>query len=220
METAVSGPIDGELLGRAAIYYDRYDPYYINHYPEGLVVGAGGPDGPGYSPFGENVGNDDTVAGRFQLQYSFPDGLKIRATASFARKDLSTAPINEIPLIASVDAYGNETNSIKGGTADSFGYVPLKGYNVSLGFARSSGNITNAYDGAIHIDDTFGDVNFTSVTDYKYDSSTHETDVATGPTDVLGLNNYRRHRAFHKSFGSPGPQEGLTGQRARTTWIG
>lgn len=187
VESAISGPIAGELLGRASIYYDRYDPDYKNHYPEGLVAGAGGPDGPGYAPFGQDEGNDNTVAGRFQLEYNFEGGLKVRATASVARKDLSTAPINEIPLIATADAQGNETNSVRGGAADDFGYVPLTGHDISVGFARSRGNITNAYDGAIHIDDRLGEINFTSVTDYKYNSSTHETDVATGPTDVLGV---------------------------------
>lgn len=196
VEGAASGPFAGDWTGRASVYYDRFDPYVKNFYPEGLVAGAGGPKGPGYFPFGQDVGNDDTLAGRVQLTYAPGNDLKIRITGSASHRDLSTGPYTEIPLKGTADAAGNETNSIKSGVADSFGYVPLTGHNTSLGFARSKGNITDAYDGAIHIDYKFGDINFVSVTDYKYNSESHETDIATGPTDVAGVVQPQKTSSF------------------------
>ena len=211
VESAVSGPIAPNLFARAAIYYDRYDPINTNHYPEGLVIGAGAAN-PGYAPYGDNLGNDNTVAGRLQVEYKPTDRLDIRVTGSAAYQNLSSSPYNEIPLTPTFDANGNATNVVTGAKADSFGYVPLKGHDVSTDFARASGNLGHTYDSALHIDyDLGGGVKFTSVSDAKLSSSSIETQVAPGPTNFLGIVQPQTTVSFSQEFR-------LTGSIDKLNW--
>lgn len=210
-EGAVSGPIAPGVTGRLSVYYDRYDPIFKNHFPQGLAPGLGVAP---FNPKGQNTGGDDTIAARAQVQFQPTSHLKIRLVGAAVDQDLSTAPYNTVPTIAIVDAKGNmiggqfasptetRANIGPGGAnytaipgsplgrapgADWFGYRPAspKSFDISSAFARDSGEPVRSYDGAAHIDYDWNGISLASITDFKLFTKYLGTDIANSPTNFL-----------------------------------
>ncbi|MGE3690032.1 MAG: TonB-dependent receptor plug domain-containing protein [Novosphingobium sp.] len=63
LEGAVGGPLSDKVGVRVAGRWHKQDPWLINLYPQGAVGGSPGPGA------GANLGDDDTLAGRFTLLF-------------------------------------------------------------------------------------------------------------------------------------------------------
>src|SRR5690606_34604964 len=86
-EAAVGGPLSDTLAGRAAILYNRHDPLIENQYPLGAVNLGGSPAGGG-----EDLFNDDTLAGRAHLLFEPNEDLSILVTGHGSRAKVSASP--------------------------------------------------------------------------------------------------------------------------------
>ena len=108
VEAAIGGPISDSVAFRAAIRYSEQDPYLENLYPQGQpqfnVFGAPpfaiGNPGEGA---GADLGDDDTIVGRFTLGLRPTDRLEITLSANYADSELSTGPYQSKPTIALVE---------------------------------------------------------------------------------------------------------------------
>lgn len=109
VEGAFGGPISDTVAFRVAGRYSKQDPYLQNLYPsqtpEFNVFGAPpfaiGNPGQGS---GADLGDDDTVVGRFTLAFRPNDDLDITLSANYAKSELSTGPYQSVPTMALVES--------------------------------------------------------------------------------------------------------------------
>jgi iron complex outermembrane receptor protein len=224
LEAALGGGLGGGLSARASIYYNGHDPIFKNVYPAGMapgsVLGLGAP----ITPCCEDIWTDDTLSARIQVMYAPEgSGLNIRLTGAYSRQRLSSEPNTSIPTVAVVDAQGRvidtiiasptETRTAIGPNgqnlpgafngpqsrvpgADFFGFrgANAKALEVSKDFAFKDLNTTDSYNTALHINYDFGDINLTSITDYKRLKKDFAIDVDASPANVVsfGANNNTR----------------------------
>ena len=151
-EGALSGPLSESVSGRASVFYDRLDNYWINVSPAGATAGLPLNFGGTLSPCCSNEGGHETYAGRLQLEIRPSTDLSIRLVGSAAKRTLSTAPYTSEVTIPVVDANGtvintvntrpDDTRTIIGpGGANYFNpaLFPLQGAQTGLGFGPAPG---------------------------------------------------------------------------------
>jgi iron complex outermembrane receptor protein len=112
---ALNIPLGQNAAVRVSGLYSRIDNLWKNRYP------AGGPgsnsilsfDGPGgnsvgvvLTPNGQDLGGNETFAGRAQLLFEPNDALSIRVTGSYSKSKMSVSPYTQEATIAIVDSQG------------------------------------------------------------------------------------------------------------------
>ena len=105
-EAAINLPMGSTMATRAAIMWNKAQPYVRNQYPLGAVGGSPG------SGAGADIGDDDTLAGRITTLFEPSDGTRFLLSANAARTRMSTAPYQQKPTIGIFDAAGELTNVI------------------------------------------------------------------------------------------------------------
>ena len=103
-EAALNIPLSENVAVRGAVMYNYQDPLLQNLYPAGAAGAAPGPDA------GADLGDDDTLAGRFTLAFEPTDALRGRISFNGARSRLSTGPYQSKSTIAVYDANGELAN--------------------------------------------------------------------------------------------------------------
>jgi iron complex outermembrane recepter protein len=112
---AINLPIGSSAALRASVQYSRIDNFWKNKYPSGgsgsnSILSFDGPGGnsvgAGVTPNGQDLGGDDTIAGRLQFLIQPSDALSIRLTGSYAKSNMSISPYTQDATIAVVDAQG------------------------------------------------------------------------------------------------------------------
>lgn len=86
LEAAFGGPLSEKVAARAAVRYNRQDPYLENRYPEAAFLSAPGEGA------GADLGDDDTIAGRLSLAIKPSDRMRIDLSANYADTEVSTGP--------------------------------------------------------------------------------------------------------------------------------
>ena len=124
-EAAINVPLSSTLAARAAVMWNKVQPWLRNEYPAGAVGGSPGPDA------GADLGDDDTLAGRFTMLFEPTSTARILLSANAARTRMATAPYQQKPTIGVFDAAGelinvidvtaNETRASIGGSGQDFG---------------------------------------------------------------------------------------------------
>ena len=214
LDGAISGPLTQTLSARASFYYNRNDATLKNTYPSGAAGGVPVNLGGVPSPCCQNEGNEDTLAGRLQLQFEPSSDLTIRLVGAAARQHLSTGPYQQEATVAVVNGAGNVINSIAasptetrtaigpGGVnftgfsgapasrlpgADWFGFTAPDpaAHTISVGYANSNANWTDSYNGALHVDYDFSGLHFVSISDFKSFDKSFVMDVAASPTSFV-----------------------------------
>ncbi len=104
VEGALNIPFSDTLAVRGAILFNRQDPLLQNLYPDSAV---GAPPDIGA---GADLGDDDTLAGRFTIAFEPNDRLRGRITANAARSRVSTGPYQSKSTIAVYNADGELAN--------------------------------------------------------------------------------------------------------------
>ena len=106
VEAAVTGPIGDKMAGRLAVRYNNQDSYLENRFPEGEFNPPPGADA------GDDLGDDDTIAGRATLGIRPTDMLEITVSGNYSDTDVATGPYQSKPTIAIVGTDGAETGEI------------------------------------------------------------------------------------------------------------
>lgn len=105
-EAAIGGPLSDKIAARASVMWSKRDAILINDYPAGAVGGSPGPGA------GANLGDDDTLAGRFTVVAKPSDSARFTLSANAARSNLATGPYQQKPTINVFDAAGELVNVI------------------------------------------------------------------------------------------------------------
>ncbi|MCZ8131838.1 MAG: TonB-dependent receptor [Steroidobacteraceae bacterium] len=95
VEAAVGGPLSDSIAVRVSGLYNEFDPIIRNSFP-----GAG------------DFWNDDTRAGRVQLEYRASDAFSARISAFAGKSDIGLAPYLQTPVVPVFDAQGRQVNTI------------------------------------------------------------------------------------------------------------
>jgi len=117
-EAALNVPMGSTVATRAAVMWNKADPYVRNFYPAGAVGGSPGPGA------GANLGDDDTLAGRITTLFQPSSGVRLLLSANVARTKMSTAPYQEKATIGQFNSAGeliNVINASPGETRASIG---------------------------------------------------------------------------------------------------
>ncbi len=131
-EGAVGGPVSDTVGVRVAGRWNKQQPYLRNLYPLGAVGGSPGPGA------GANLGDDDTLSGRFTLLFEPSSGSQIIFSANGSRARVSTGPYQNKPTIAQYDANGELINVLDVGPNETRASIGVNGGpNVINGDAGS-----------------------------------------------------------------------------------
>lgn len=189
VETAVGGPVARHLEGRVSFLYKRNDGYMTNEYP-------GKP----------NLGGDDTVGGRLQLQSQVTDRLKIRLTGSGMRSNDSSSPYNTYASTPVSDAEGRTTNSLFSSGKTGLGYygLPAGKFATSSDFACASCNQVRLYDAALHVDYDLGNTTISSVTDFKRMTKRFFMDADSSPSNFVNVGQAAQQNAVWQELRATG----------------
>lgn len=228
-EAALGGPLGENIAFRLSGYFNRFDPIWKNVYPGS--VAAGHPLGVGapLSPCCEDVGNDNTLAGRAQLQFEPTEALTIRLVGSAARQHLSESPYTSLSTIAEVDSEGRVINAYyaspgetrvgigpTGGNYTGFNGAPASrapGANwfgtiapdpdeleLAKDFALSDINRTRSYNAALHLDYDLGGMSLAAITDYKKLTKYLTMDVDASPANLINVSFIADTRSLSQEF--------------------
>ena len=161
VEAAIGGPISDSVAFRAAIRYSEQDPYLENLYPQGQpqfnVFGAPpfaiGNPGEGA---GADLGDDDTIVGRFTLGLRPTDRLEITLSANYADSELSTGPYQSKPTIALVEDIN--------GRSEVYNVIDTPANETRLSILTNNGNDTGLDGGGDGlVDSPFGPGNCAAI---------------------------------------------------------
>jgi iron complex outermembrane receptor protein len=95
-EAVITGPLGDKMAGRLAIRYNEQDAYLENRFPEGEFNPPPGSDA------GEDLGDDETIAGRAILAIRPSDAVEVTLSANYADTEVATGPYQSKPTIAVV----------------------------------------------------------------------------------------------------------------------
>ncbi|MEM8561805.1 MAG: TonB-dependent receptor [Pseudomonadota bacterium] len=86
VEGALGGPLTDNIAARVAFRYNYQDAYLQNRYPEDAFLPPPGDNA------GQDIGDDDTRAGRVQFAFRPSDTVEIGVAANYAKTDVATGP--------------------------------------------------------------------------------------------------------------------------------
>ncbi|MFT5710933.1 MAG: iron complex outermembrane receptor protein [Halioglobus sp.] len=98
VEGALTGPLSETVAARLAFRYNKQDAYLENLYPDGAIFN-GAPDG----KVGQDLGDDDSLAGRLSLSFRPTDALEIQVSANHAKSEVATGPYQSKSTIGIVE---------------------------------------------------------------------------------------------------------------------
>ena len=241
-QTKIDGMINLPLSEKVALrvsgLFDRHDPYWKNIYPQGAAGGVPVNLGGVTNPCCQDESNNNTLAGRFQLQVKPTEDLTIRLVGSAARQHLSTGPYTQTATVAVVDSLGRVVNSIYASPtetrtaidqngnnytafsgapasrlpgADWFGFVAPSAESLQLSkdFGVSDLNRTETWNAGLHVDYDFGGVQLVSVTNYMKFKKNFAMDVDASPTNMVNYGTLGDTDSVSQELRLTGSGEGL-----------
>ncbi len=238
LEGMVNLPLGEKVSLRVSGLFDRYDPYWKNTYPAGAAGGVPINLGGVTNPCCQNESNDNTLAGRIQLQFKPTEDLTIRLVGAASRQHLSTGPYTQAATVAVVDSSGRVINSIYASPtetrtaidqngnnytafsgapasrlpgADWFGFVAPdpKKLELSKDFGVSDLNRTETWNAALHIDYDMGGVSLVSVSNYMKFKKNFAMDVDASPTNLVNYGTLGDTDVFSQELRLSGSGNGL-----------
>ncbi len=220
-EAALGGSLGDHVMGRVSVIYTYNDPFLKNQFPAG-AVNIGGPVAGG----GQDLYDDDTIAGRAQLLFELNDDAELLLSGFGAHTKLSESPYQSVPTVAVLDAqgrvvggiYASPTETREGigpnGTAvdlnfdgnpfrpvaggDFFGYVDPDGAGrlTSKDFAFSDLNEYKTAGATAKLTWGLGDYDLVSITDFKHFYKFNAMDVDAGPADQFNFASESEEDSF------------------------
>jgi iron complex outermembrane recepter protein len=202
LEAAGGGALSDTVAIRVAGLYSEYDSWLDNTYIRDNQQRA------------DSEGSDSTRAGRVQLLLKPNDQLNVGLVVHGGKSQKSTAPYDQRPTIAVLDAQGRVIDSLVAAPAETrFAVIPTGAVNVdpslvgtrpvpgadwygypggdaqsltvSKNYARQDANTTEMYGAGAHINYAFDSFDFTSNTDYVNVSKDISMDIDASPRSEL-----------------------------------
>lgn len=240
VEAAIGGPLSDTVSARASFFFNRYDQTWKNVYPLGAAAGAPLNLGQTVPNCCQDESNDNTLAGRLQLQFKPNDRLTVRLVGARARQRMSSGPYTQAAVVPVVDASGRLVDSILASPtetrvgidqngnnytafagapaarlpgADWFGFIAPDASKrlLSKDFAYSDLNRTNSWNGALHIDYELDNMTIVSISDYKKFTKNFSMDVDASPLSLVEFGAKANTRSFTQELR-------LTGETDRLNW--
>jgi iron complex outermembrane receptor protein len=114
LEGAIGGPLTETLAGRMAVMYKSHDEVLENTYPAGFRTLSGTP-----LPFGgADGGNDDTLGLRGHVLFQPNADISILLSANYARSQVATPVIFEVPAVPVYDAAGVQIDTVRASSTE------------------------------------------------------------------------------------------------------
>ncbi len=98
VEGALTGPLTETVAARLAVRYNSQDPYLENRYPEGAIFNEPPP-----GRVGQDLGDDDSIAGRLSVSFRPTDTVSIEVSANYAKSEVATGPYQSKSTIGVVE---------------------------------------------------------------------------------------------------------------------
>lgn len=208
LEGAVSGSLAPNLRGRASILYSRSDPYLKNIYP----AGGGVPTLPPGPRFGEDLGGEDLIAGRLQLETDLGERLNVRLAGTAARMTMGNGPYTNRAIQPVFNAAGQhiDTIALPSGTPDGLGFIapPPGSEQTASDFAKDSGYYGRSYDASLHVRYEFDSFDVISVTSYKRFEKSMAVDIDGGPVNFVNYGQRNTSNSLTQEIRAAGETEG------------
>lgn len=143
LEGAVGGPLNEKVGARVSGRWNKQQPYLKNLYPLGAVGGSPG------AGAGADLGDDDTLSGRFTLLAEPTSTTQFIFSANGSRSRVSTGPYQQKATIAQFDINGELINVLDAGPNETRASIGVPGGpNVVNGDAGSDLNNNGTFGGA------------------------------------------------------------------------
>lgn len=198
LEGALGGPLAETVAARAAFVWNKRDPLLRNLYPQGAVGGS-----PGQGA-GANLGDDDTLAGRFTLAWRPNATTNVSLAFNGARSRVSTGPYQQKPTIAVFDAQGELVNVVNAAPNETRASIGANGQDVGSDL-NNDGVFGDSFGRPVAGGDFFGykdrdGAGFTTSSDFAFRNSGHvdsygvglhaDTELASGLT-LTSITDYK-----------------------------
>ncbi len=130
IDGAINIPIGEKVAIRASGVWNSRGSVWDNRAPEGVVAGAPLNFGPaGVSPSGEDLGDEESIAGRFQLLWEPNSDFSARLTAATFDQDLSASPWASSPQVPVLDAQDRVVNVVRASSTETRAAIGPDGQN-------------------------------------------------------------------------------------------
>lgn len=180
LEGAISGPITDDMSYRVSGFYNKYDGYLNNLFPETTNVPAefesNLSNGPSLADSGKDLGGDDSWAVRTQLLFNISDESELLMSVFMNRSTQSTGAYQSSPVIAELDELGRTLNTYRVSADETREFIHPTNPTYDNGFDNDFDGVRPVPGGDFYgyIDPDGNDFNTSS--DFSFDdSNTYET---------------------------------------------
>ena len=203
VEAGINLPLGDKVAVRVSGVWNSNDSIWKNEFPEN--------SSPDFSPSGQDIGDQETFAGRLQFLYQPSDTLDFRLTLSKADQDLSESPWTSLGATVETDGSGRVIGS-EFTPATVFGYIPVSidDRKVSKDFALSDLNRFDTEGATLHINKEWSNISLTSVTSYSSYEKTFMLDVDSSPVNFSAFGNKSDTETFAQEIRLSGSYERLS----------
>jgi iron complex outermembrane receptor protein len=191
-EVMLNLPLGDKFATRISGYWNSNNSVWRNDIdPDQVTLSKGG----------EDIGDQETFAGRAQLLYEVSDTFDVRLTLSAADQDLSESPWFSVGSSVETDGQGRVVGS-EYVPATAFGYVPvdIDDRKVSKDFALSDLNRFESDGVTLHINKQFDDIEVVSVTSLANYEKAFMLDVDSSPVNFSAFGNVSDTETFSEEF--------------------
>ncbi len=203
IEAGINFPLGEKIAVRFSGVWNSNGSIWNNVYPDN--------SSPDISPSGQDIGNQETFAGRLQFLYQATDTLDFRLTLSAADQNLSESPWTTLGATVETDNLGRVIGS-EFTPATIFGYIPedINDRKVSKDFALSDLNRFDTNGATLHINKEWSEVSLASVTSYSNYDKTFMLDVDSSPVNFSAFGNMSDTDTFAQEIRLSGSNDKLS----------
>lgn len=203
IETGINFPIGDKVAIRISGIWNSNDSIWKNTYPDN--------SSPDLSPSGQDIGDQETFAGRLQFLYQASDTLDFRLALSAADQTLSESPWTTLGATVERDSADRVIGS-EFTPAIVFGYVPedIEDRKVSKDFALSDLNWFDSSGITLHVNKEWSNVSLASVTSFANYKKSFMLDVDGSPVNFSAFGNVSDADTFSQELRFSGSTDKLS----------
>ena len=212
-EAAINVPLSDKFAIRAGGFWNKQGALLRNRYPAGAVGGSPG------AGAGANLGDDDTVAGRFTALFKPSESASFTLSINAAHSRMATAPYQQKATIAVFDQAGELVNVLDAGPNETRASIAADGSDNGSD-PGNSGTFGAPFGRPVPGGDFFGYIapkGWTTSSDFAFKDQNHINTFGANLTgefdlsDAISLTSVSDYKKFKKLLfidvdGGPGNQ--------------